>query len=160
MGDDQDPRTNRTDRARATFLSVFRQTANVSEAARAAAIARRTAYDWRDADPDFAAAWAEAEQEAVDRIEREALRRAVEGWDEPVWHQGQQCGVVRKYSDRMLEILLKGHRPKFSERHVIAGDADNPLTLDVIDPRAALLRGLAPKPAGGGDPQSGGGADA
>jgi hypothetical protein len=41
-------------------------------------------------------------------LEAEARRRAVQGWDEPVFHQGRKVGTIRKYSDRMLEILLKG----------------------------------------------------
>jgi hypothetical protein len=110
-------RTARTDRARETFLEVLRQSCNVSEAARAAGIGRRTAYDWRDADEAFAADWDDAEQEAADKLEREAWRRAVEGVDKPVTHQGIITATYKEYSDRMLEILLKGHRPeKFTDR--------------------------------------------
>lgn len=54
---------------------------------------------------------------ATDALEAEARRRAVDGVPEPVFHQGKKCGTVKKYSDRMLEILLKGHRPeKFREK--------------------------------------------
>ena len=110
-------RTARTDRAREKFLAVLRETCNVSEAARAAAIGRRTAYEWRDADETFAADWDDAEQEAADKLEREAWRRAVEGVDKPVTHQGVITATYKEYSDRMLEILLKGHRPeKFTDR--------------------------------------------
>lgn len=92
--------SSRTDRARATFIKVLAEHCNVSEAARAAGIGRRTAYDWREADPEFAAAWDEAEQTAADALEAEAWTRATTG-----------------KSDRMLEILLKGHRPeKFVDR--------------------------------------------
>jgi hypothetical protein len=42
-----------------------------------------------------------------DALEREAWRRAVEGFDEPVHYQGEVVGYVKKYSDRMLELLLK-----------------------------------------------------
>jgi hypothetical protein len=110
-------RSNRTDRARETFLEVLRDTCNVSEAARAAGMSRRSAYDWRDADQAFAADWADAEQEAADKLEREAWRRAVDGVDKPVTFQGRITATYKEYSDRMLEILLKGHRPeKFADR--------------------------------------------
>lgn len=93
-------RTVRTSRARATFLRVLSETCNVSEAARAAKISRRAAYDWREADEKFAADWDDAEQTAADLLEKHAWDRA----------------TVDK-SDRMLEILLKAHRPdKFVER--------------------------------------------
>lgn len=93
-------RTVRTARARAEFLRVFSDTCNVSEAARAAGIGRSAAYEWRDADQQFAKDWDEAEQVAVDTLEFVARTRAREG-----------------KSDRMLEILLKAHRPdKYVER--------------------------------------------
>lgn len=110
-------RTIRPDRARETFLSTLADTCNVSEAARAAGIGRRTAYEWREADPAFAAQWADAEQQAADKLEREAWRRAVEGTDKPVTFQGVITDTYKEYSDRMLEILLKAHRPeKFTDR--------------------------------------------
>lgn len=40
---------------------------------------------------------------------------------------------------------------RYGDRTTIAGDADNPLTVDITDARATLLRGLAPKPAGNGE---------
>lgn len=110
-------RTVRTDRAREIFLDTLRASCNVSEAAREAGMSRRSAYDWRDADPDFAKDWADAEQEAADKLEREAWRRGVEGTDKPISFQGVITATYKEYSDRMLEILLKAHRPeKFTDR--------------------------------------------
>jgi hypothetical protein len=89
----------------------------LQEACAAASIARSTAYQWRSDDADFAAGWDEALDEAADRMEREAFRRAVEGTNEPVYHQGQEVGAVRKYSDTLLIFLLKAARPeKYRER--------------------------------------------
>jgi len=113
-------RTERADRARTRFIAVLRESCNVSEAARSAGIGRRTAYEWRDADPKFSGEWDEAEQEAIDKLEREAWRRAVEGVDKPVVHQGAITATYKEYSDKMLEILLKGHRPeKYADRSKI-----------------------------------------
>src|SRR5262245_34519876 len=40
----------------------------------------------------------------------EIRRRAIDGWDEPVVYQGVLTGaVVRKYSDRMLELMAKAY---------------------------------------------------
>ena len=91
-------KTIRTDHARATFLATLEATCNVSAACRAADISRRAAYDWRVADPDFAAAWADAEASAIDNLEGVAYDRGMTG-----------------QSDKLIEILLKGHRP---ERYV------------------------------------------
>ncbi|HXH11169.1 MAG TPA: terminase [Alphaproteobacteria bacterium] len=99
------------------FLAHLRQTANVTEAAQMINMARRSLYDARERDPEFAKQWDDAVEEATDALEREARRRAVEGWDEPVFYKGQLQGYIRRYSDRMLELLLRAHRPdKFSER--------------------------------------------
>jgi len=75
------------------FLEVFRQTCNVRLAADAAGIDRDTAYRHRARDPRFAAAWARAEQDAIDVLEAEARRRAL------------------SMSDTLLIFLLKAHRP-------------------------------------------------
>ena len=116
-----------TDRAKEKFIEVVRTTCNVSEATRSIGMARRSLYDARDRDTEFAQLWDEAVEEATDALEREAWRRAVEGWDEPVFYQGKAVGAVRKYSDRMLELLLKGHRPeKYKDRHEISG-GPNPM---------------------------------
>jgi hypothetical protein len=110
-------RTKRTAAREKTFFDVLRQTCNVTEAARAAGVGRRTAYEWREADAAFASAWDEAEQEAADALEREAWRRGVEGTDKPVTYQGEITATYKEYSDRMLEMLLKAHRPeKFKDR--------------------------------------------
>jgi hypothetical protein len=62
-------------------------------------------------------AFEDAAEEAADLLETEARRRALEGVEEPVFYQGQQCGTVHKYSDTLLIFLLKGCRPeKYVER--------------------------------------------
>lgn len=108
-------RTIRTDRAREDFLSALRSSCNVSAACRAAGIARSAAYAWRAEDEAFAEEWADAEAEAVDNLEGVAYARAMAG-----------------ESDRMVEILLKGHRPeRYAQttkvKHVGGDEGDNPI---------------------------------
>ncbi len=95
-------RTIRADRARATFLETLAETCNVSESARRAGIGRRTAYDWKAADPAFSVLWDDAEEVAADRLEMVAWTRATTG-----------------ESDRMLEILLKAHRPRYRDKQQV-----------------------------------------
>lgn len=104
-------------RVKEIFVRKLAEVGNVSEACRAAKISRNCAYEWREADGDFKKLWDEAVDVSVDALEQEARRRAVQGVLEPVYQGGKKVGSIRKYSDRMLEILLKGHRPeKFRER--------------------------------------------
>jgi hypothetical protein len=58
------------------FLGHLRETGNVSAAARAAGTCRSRCYEWRRRDPAFVAEWADALEEAADRLEMEAFRRA------------------------------------------------------------------------------------
>lgn len=116
-------RTNRTaQHARALFLAELARRGVVSGACKAANIARRTSYEWRDADAQFAADWQAALDVAIDAAEAEAYRRGVEGWDEPVFgrvgkDQDGEVGTIRRHSDAMLNTILKANRPeKFRER--------------------------------------------
>lgn len=70
------------------------------------------AFQWRREDPAFAADWDEAREQATEALEREAWRRAKEGWEKPVFQNGQQVGVMREYSNTLLIFLLKAQRPE------------------------------------------------
>jgi hypothetical protein len=117
--------TKRTrQRARDTFLAELAQRGIVQDACEAAGLSRVWFYSERKADPDFAAAWDQALEEATDRAEREAWRRGVEGVPEPVIgrvdkdEDGQLTDehgkpmVILKYSDQILLRLLSGRRPE------------------------------------------------
>ncbi len=60
-------------------------------AAAAAAIGahRRTIIKWPERDEEFAQRWKDAIEEGADRLEEEAIRRAVQGVDRPVFYQGR-----------------------------------------------------------------------
>mgnify|MGYP003677974991 CR=1 FL=1 len=94
------------------FLKALAETGNVSEAARKARLDRSNAYQIRRQDQAFADAWDDALDMAVDLLEAEARSRAVEGVEQPRFHQGRICGTVRKYSDSLLMFLLRAHRPE------------------------------------------------
>jgi hypothetical protein len=93
------------------FLRALGACGNVTAAASGAGLDRRALYRKRNADAAFRAAWEEALALGVAALEDEARRRACEGWEEPVWYRGTPCGSVKKYSDKLLILLLKGHMP-------------------------------------------------
>lgn len=102
---------------KAVFLKELARRANVSAAAKKAKVDRATPYRWREDDPDFASAWDEAIEVAVDSLEDEAWRRAATGTLEPVFQKGEKVGAIRRYSDMLMVTLLKAHRPeKFKDR--------------------------------------------
>ena len=56
--------------------------------------------------------WAEAEEHFNDMLQAEAVRRAVEGTEKGIWHQGKLVGIEQQYSDPLLMFLLKGKKPE------------------------------------------------
>lgn len=72
-------RASRVPAWQATFLEALRQTGIISWAAEAAGISRRAAYDRREKCAAFAQAWDAARAAALDALEAEARRRALEG---------------------------------------------------------------------------------
>lgn len=112
------------------FLKELAKRANVSAAAKAAKVDRSTPYHWRETDPEFAAAWDEAVEVAVDALEAEAWRRAATGVLEPVYQKGERVGQIRRYSDTLMVTLLKAHRrEKYSEKQQLehSGPGGEPL---------------------------------
>ena len=90
---------------------------SVTRAAAKAGMGRMTAYDWRERDPEFAAAWDQAIEDGTDKLEDEAHRRAFHGTDKPVYQSKELVGHIREYSDTLAIFLLKARRPdKFKDR--------------------------------------------
>lgn len=104
-------------RARALFLTELAARGNITDACAVAQIGRRTVYEWKAADPAFAADWDTAVNTAVDSAEREAWRRAIEGIDKPLIgrvgkDQDGVVTVIKEYSDAILLRILSAHRPE------------------------------------------------
>lgn len=115
--------------AKERFLRILAQTGRVQSAADAAGIHRSTAFLHRKQDSEFAEKYTDALERFRDRLEAEMFRRGVEGWDEPVFYRGERAtdggepAVIRKFSDRMLELLARGNMPdKYREN--VKVDAD------------------------------------
>jgi hypothetical protein len=102
-------RANDSDAAKARALVAYRESGTVVHACIAAGIARRTWYQWLEADPAFASAAVEASEAVLDDLEKEAIKRAKDG------------------SDTLIIFLLKCLRSnKFQDRRAI--------TMEVVSP--------------------------
>jgi hypothetical protein len=85
---------------------------SVTAACKAARIGRQTYYDWREADPDFAALCDAALEDGTDMLEDSATRQAIAG------------------NASLMTLLLKARRPaKYRERVEHSGDPAQPLTV-------------------------------
>lgn len=94
------------------FIRALGDLGSPAAAAREAEINVRTAYARRRQNEAFREAWDEAIDRCTDLMEAEAKRRAVDGWDDPVYSGGQRIGMIRRYSDQLLMFLLKANRPE------------------------------------------------
>lgn len=96
-------------------------------------VGRRTVYQWLKADDKFRQLYDDAHDDAVDDLEAEARRRAVDGVLTPVYQGGVQVGVIREYSDALLSLLLRGKRPEvFRERVEHTGRDGRPIEIEAI----------------------------
>lgn len=105
------------------FIRALTVMPNISVAARAADVTRSNAYLARDHDADFAAAWDEAKEVALDLLEQIAHQRATTGEerretrtvtkrvDGHVVEETTTVVTRVHVSDGMLLALLRRHRP-------------------------------------------------
>jgi transposase-like protein len=99
------------------FLEAFAQAGTITQAAKSVGINRDCHYSWLSNDPEYGLAFDDAQEQAIERLEAEMLRRGVEGVEEPVFHGGVEVGTIRRYSDTLLIFALKGLRPeRYRER--------------------------------------------
>lgn len=111
------------------FLGYLAAKGSVSYAANRSGIDRRVAYRLKASDEAFAARWDEALQLGVERLQDDAMRRALEGTDRPVWRAGKQVGSVKQYDNKLLQFLLKAHRPETYGDRARAGAPPLPFDL-------------------------------
>ena len=107
------------------FLDTLSRTGNPSAACQASHLTRRAINRMRENDPVFARDYDEAMEEATDLLEAEAWRRALEGVAQPLIKAGQpvfdangEPVVVRRYSDPLLVMLLRGCKPEKFQRRI------------------------------------------
>jgi hypothetical protein len=87
------------------FIAALRLIGVVSYAAEAAGLTRKSAYDLlARAGPgsSFARAWEEAEAAGGTNVTFAAIKRAIDGVEEPYFFGGLQRGTRRVYDNRLL----------------------------------------------------------
>ncbi len=137
------------------YLEALRHIPVIKHACEAAGVDRVTAWRARESDEAFAQAERDAMEEGIDRAEQEAFRRAVVGFEEPVIDKGRltyryeryedDTGqeryrpvldangqpvplTVRKHSDALLALFLKGRRKKvYADRTEVTGADGGPV---------------------------------
>ncbi len=94
------------------FLHFLARSGSVTFAATRACLERRTLYRRRASDEAFAAEWDEALQLGIDRLQDDAMQRALHGTERTVYRNGKQVGSTQQYDNKLLQFLLRAHRPE------------------------------------------------
>lgn len=105
-----------TDGRREEFLAALERTGNLTEAAKAVGIARRTVYTVAEGDKKFAAQIAEAREVYVDKVRSKIRELGVDGYQKPIWYQGAIVGHETVYSERLLELEAKRVDPSYRDK--------------------------------------------
>lgn len=114
---------------RNAFLAALTEYPVLQHAADAVGIDRVTAWRAMQADPDLKAAVDAAMEAGIDRAEREAFRRGVVGYEEPVVHQGRISYLYERYLDA-------GGEEKYRQ---VLDDKGQPVPLTIRKHSDALL---------------------
>jgi len=132
------PRITWTPAFQERFIEALADCGVIRTAAKAVGTTFQTIHRRIARDKDFADQVESAKREFADTLEQEAIRRAVEGVEEPVFFKGQQVvyidrdgneqRFVRKYSDKLLMQQLNAWHPdKYKWRQDIQHSMDGDL---------------------------------
>ncbi|MEW4468750.1 hypothetical protein AB1K62_13060 [Parasphingorhabdus sp. JC815] len=122
------------------FLEALARTGNVKASALYAGLSRESAYKLRRR-PDaraFARAWDAALIHARDVFQDELLERGLNGWDEAVWHQGEEVGMRERWSAPLFLAAL-GRLDRMADGLDMAGNPARAAAENFDE----LMRGIA-----------------
>lgn len=107
------------------FLEAIARGWSIARAAKTAGVTLAAPYEFRRNNAAFAQQWRMAYEAGTDRMEDTAVDRAINGVQEGVWHKGQLVGFQVRYSDSLLQFLLKSRRPhKYAHYSLENGNED------------------------------------
>lgn len=112
------PHTPRSEGQDRIFLDAIAEGCSVGRACERAQYSRAAVYRYRLQDGVFAELWNAAKECAVERLEEEADRRALEGVPFPVLYKDQVVLTRIKYSDGLLLARLKALAPDRYVHHM------------------------------------------
>ena len=103
----------------ATVEKIFESlttTGSMVKAAQAAGVSISGIYFKRSHDPQFEELCEQAKEIYVTRLEEEIDRRAYEGFERGIWHNGKKVGTEKQYSDLLAMFRLKKLDPSYRDK--------------------------------------------
>jgi len=128
-------RSIRTKKNREAFIAALdKSRGNVSDACEVIGIGRTAAYKWKSEVESFRVEWDDVVEKHTDALESKVYERALDGWQEPVFYQGEETGSVTKFSDSNAQFLLRARRPTIyrdNSKIELGGVDGGPLRIEV-----------------------------
>jgi len=124
------------------FLEKYSRYGNIGHCCDLIGVSRDTYYAWQEHDEQFALAFQQAEKRALETLEAEAWRRAVEGspYSRTSYYRGEPVGTDHKieYSDNLLTLLLRARAPERYREKVDMTVSQVIKTVAGVDPASVL----------------------
>ncbi len=121
---------------RKPFLEIYAKNGNIRKSSDLMGIGSMTVRVAMKRDPEFREQVNLAYQDYADTIEEEARRRAVDGIPRNKYFRDQLLETETEYSDRLLEMLLKGAKPeRYRDRVDVSGKIETTIDPKQIDER-------------------------
>ena len=106
------------------FLAEYSICGGIYKAAALAGHSYRGYMNWVEADKFmFQKRYEAAQAQYLEKMVLEVDRRAMEGFDKPIFQGGQQVGTQRVYSDNLLMFSVKQRDPSYRDAAIINVDA-------------------------------------
>lgn len=99
-----------------TLLTTLSELGRLDLAVQRSGISRHTVYARRRTDSVFAALYEEHRAVGFERLEDIAYKRATEGTQKPVFHQGTICGHINEYSDSLIMFMLQANDSRYRKQ--------------------------------------------
>lgn len=95
-----------TPEVKSAFLTALAETGEVIAACECVNLSTQGAYRHRALDPAFAKAWDVAKRNARHVVSDALISRALNGWSEEVYYQGQLVGHRQRHDNRLILALM------------------------------------------------------
>jgi hypothetical protein len=113
-----------TDEKANAFIEHLARSGSVSVAAERAKVGRTQMYEHRRTHKRFAQAWTKALALGVERLHDDAITRALEGDERSIVRKGEIIGTERRIDNRLVQFLLKVHKPEFAGSAATASESE------------------------------------
>ena len=88
-------------------------------------------YHLFDKDPEFEKWFRTAQDRAIDLVEDELKRRAIDGYSKAIWYRGRVVGKEKVYSDQCLIKLMSAYRKRYvTSSFELSGKEDSHIKID------------------------------